>query len=214
MAKPLCTSQNIAHVLQGNVFSNPNILAGLLSLLSQGLNVGSFPGAALNLPGGSPFGYSPTDDSYCLFATQPYSGAPTPAALLPGSPLPSPGGLPGAFVCVDAASNPPSSPESFTVSYGGNSFVCQGSPDGTSPAPLPTGRKLQQAPSPAEVAIGNALQTVIKLISFCNGSTCKIVWKATLLAVCADWPAHLELRSCHHSSWKYHPWSGSRGSFQ
>lgn len=172
--------------------------------------MGTFPGAALNLPGGSPFGYSPTDDSYCLFATQPYSGAPTPAALLPGSPLPAPESLPGAFACVDASSNPTASAQSFTVSYGGKNFVCQGAP-GLSPSPLPLGRKLQQAPSPAEAAIGNALETVSRNAG--SATSCSLVRVLpaahSMLAGCADWVAHLELRGCNNSRGNNNLWPGN-----
>ena len=79
-------------LLQSAVFTNPSVLAIFLSMHSQGLNFGTFPGQALDLPGGSQFGYAPTDDSYCLFATQPYTPAPStplPATLLtllPGAP--------------------------------------------------------------------------------------------------------------------------------
>ena len=124
-------------------------------MLSQGLNFGTFPGQALNLPGGSQFGYAPTDDSYCLFATQPYAPAPSPAALLASPPAVGP--LPGAFACVDASTNPPPTPDSFTVSYAGTTFVCEGTP-GLAPSPI--GRKLQQSLAPVESAIADTLTAV------------------------------------------------------
>lgn len=127
--------------------TNPDVLATLLTLVSQGLNVGSFPGAALNLPGGSAFGYQPTDDSYCLFATQPYSGPPAASVNLSGP-------LPEAFTCVPAGANPPTGPDTFPIDVNGNAFVCTGT------APPPAGRKLLQAPSPTDAAIGNALAAV------------------------------------------------------
>lgn len=132
--------------------SNPSVLATLLSLVGQGMTVGTFPGASMNLPGGSSLGYSPTENSYCLFATQPYSGPPAPpAAAVPG-PLAA-AGIPETFGCVAASANIPTSPNSFPITVGGQAFVCQG-------AAPPTGRRLQQAPSPTDAAIGNALAAV------------------------------------------------------
>jgi hypothetical protein len=130
-------------------------------MISQGLSVGSFPGAALSLPGGSAFGYAPTDNSYCLFATTPYTGpAAAPSSMLmPGSPLPA-AGLPDSFACVAASSNPPPNPENFAVNFQGQSFICGGVATG---APT-SGRKLQQAPAPVDAAIGNALTAVSILI--------------------------------------------------
>ena len=120
-------------------------------MISQGLNVGSFPGTALSLPGGSALGYAPTDDSYCLFATQPYSGPAAAPKVVPG-PLPA-AGLPETFGCVAASANVPAGPNSFTIDVNGNAFVCQGV------AP-PPGRKLLQAPTPQTDAIGTILAAV------------------------------------------------------
>ena len=143
-------------LLQSAVFTNPSVLATFLSMLSQGLNFGTFPGQALDLPGGSRVGYAPTDDSYCLFATQPATPAPSPATLLPGAPTTgSP--LPGEFSCVDASTNPPATPDSFTASYAGTSYVCQGTP---AEAPSPIGRNLQPARAPVEHAIADNLAAV------------------------------------------------------
>ena len=146
-------------MVQSALFSNPDIFASLLSLVSQGANVGSFPGAALNLPGGSAFGYAPADNSYCLFATTPYTG-PAPAPLVAGSPLPA-AGPPSQFACVAASSNPPATPGSFSVTLGGEAYICVDN--------VPTtGRKLQQAPSPVDTAIGNALISVGVPLFLCN----------------------------------------------
>ena len=143
-------------LLQSAVFKNPPVLATFLSMLSQGLNLGTFPGQALDLPGGSQFGYAPTDDSYCLFATQPHAPAPPPATLLPGAPTTgSP--LPGEFACVDASTKPHPTPDSFTVSYAGTTYVCQGTP-GLAPSPI--GRKLQPALAPVENAMADTLTAV------------------------------------------------------
>lgn len=121
-------------------------------MISQGLDVGSFPGTALSLPGGSALGYAPTDDSYCLFATQPYSGPAAAPVVVPG-PLPAEG-LPETFGCVAASADIPTGPNSFTIDVNGKAFVCQGV---TAPS---TGRKLLQAPTPQTDAIGNILAAV------------------------------------------------------
>lgn len=131
--------------MQLALLSNPGIISSLTSLLTQGFNVGSFPGVQLGLPSGSSLGYAPTDNSYCLFATQPYAGAPAPAV----------NGLPETFTCVDAALATPGD-GSFTVTYGGSSFACKGTP-GLAPT---SGRKLQQAPSPVGDLFGNLLASV------------------------------------------------------
>ena len=145
-------------LLQSAVFTNPSVLATFLSMLSQGLNFGTFPGQALDLPGGSRFGYAPIDDSYCLFATQPYAPAPSPATLLPGAPTAGSPTL-GAFACVDASTNPPPTPDSFTLSYAGTTYVCQGMPK-LAPSTSPIGRNLQPALGPVENAIADALTAV------------------------------------------------------
>ena len=156
------------------------VVATFLSMLSQGLsrlNFGPFLTQALDLPGGSQFGYAPTtlttptDDSYCLFATQPYlpnlpyppnPPAPSPPTLLSGAPTAgSP--LPGAFSCVDASTTstkPPPTPESFTLSYAGTTYVCQGTPELAPSSTSPIGRNLQPALAPVENAIADT-QTAV-----------------------------------------------------
>ena len=150
-------------LLQSAVFTNTSVLATFLSMHSQGLRFGTFPGQALDLPGSSQFGYAPatpTDDSYCLFATQPDAPAPSPATLLPGAPTAgSP--LPGAFACFDASTKPPPTPDSFTLSYAGTTYVCHGIGQGTpGPAPSPIGRKLQPALAPVEDTFADTLTAV------------------------------------------------------
>ena len=161
------TASHTPASLQGaaaTALANPTVLATLLTMISQGFNVGSFPGAALSLPGGSALGYAPTDESYCLFGTQPYSGPAAAPAVVPG-PLPAEG-LPETFGCVAASANVPKGPDSFTIDVNGNAFVCQGV------APPPAGRKLLQAPTPQTDAIGDILAAVrtLDLADFVNDS--------------------------------------------
>lgn len=127
------------------LLANPTILSTLMGLISQGVSLGSTPGAASSLAATS------QDNQYCLFATQPFTAPPAAAA----APLPA-GGAPDTFGCVAAGAGVVAGPNSFPIVVGGQEYICQGAPSET-----PAGRKLlQQAQSPTSAAIGNALSAV------------------------------------------------------
>lgn len=116
--------------------------------MSNGSSVGGFPGVSLGLPGGSNAGYSPTNNSYCIFSTSPRNESAAPTASIAGPP----GGLPDAFSCVEGTT---AGPNGFVVTYEGVSYACSSAPE-LPGSPLP-GRKLLQsaAQSPALAALFN-----------------------------------------------------------
>lgn len=120
--------------------SNPTIISALLNLLQSGNIVGGFPGSTLNLPGGSPYGYAPSNGSYCLFSTVPNNSSSNstsgPKAL---------GESPANFTCVEGTT---AGPGQIPLTINGTAYVCS-APSAT------TGRKLLQgatAPAPATLA--------------------------------------------------------------